>query len=312
MNRLQFQRGVAAAAVTGIAGAPRLARAEATVRVGVSPTDTFAEGIYANGAGFFKEAGLDVQLVSLPNSGAMGAAVSGGSLDVATGNAISIASAREAGLPYGIIAPSAVFVAREPTTLLMVAQNAPYKTAKDLDGKIVATIELRGIMQASIRSWMTKNGGDPASLKFIEMPFSTMAAALTQGRVDAAMIAEPALTVARATTREIGNPYAAIADEWPLNVWFTTRDWIAKNPAAARTFVQVMSKTAAWANGHPRETGAMLQKVLPLSDAVMARMTRTRFGDRLTPGFIQPVLDTAVKYGVLKRPLDAATLLLRV
>lgn len=304
------REAVAALAALAASGAlPARAQAE-PIRVGVSPTDTFAEAIYADAAGFFKTAGLNVALVSLPNSGAMGAAVAGGSVDIANGNAIAVANARQQGLPFYVIAAAALFAANEPATLLMVANASPARTPKDLEGKTIATIELQGIMQASIRSWMTKAGADPAGLKFIEMPFSTMATALTQGRVDAAMIAEPSLFAARATTREIGNAYAAIANEWSLNLWFGNRDWLTKNLAAAHTFANVMTKTAAWANTHRAETAPILQKVSQLPEEAIAKMTRTRFAERLSISLIQPVLDTAARNGILRTSMNAADLIL--
>ncbi len=291
---------------------PARAQTEPAVRVGVSPADAFAEGMYADAAGFFKAAGLNVELVTLANSGAMGAALAGGSIDIALGNAIAIANAREQGLPFYAIAPSALFAAREPATLLMVGTASPLKTAKDLEGKTIATIELRGIQQASIRAWMVKGGADPTALRFIEMPYSSMAAALNAGRIDAAMIAEPVLASARLLTRELGSPYAAIANEWYINMWFATKDWLTKNPAAAQRFVAAIGKAAPWENTHRAQTALMLQKFLPVSDDVLTTMVRARYAEQFDPALIQPVLDTAAKYGVLKEPMKAADLIFRV
>ncbi len=275
----------------------------------MSPADAFAEAVYADAAGFFKSAGLSVELVSVANSGAMGAAVAGGAIDIGLGNAIAIANAREGGLPFYAIAPSALFEASEPATLLLAGQASPFKTAKDLEGKTIATVEVKGIQQASIRSWMVKNGADPSGVHFIEMPYGGMAAALNAGRVDAAMIAEPVLTAARPLTRELGSPYAAIANEWYINLWFATKDWLVKNPVATKKFVGAIAKAAAWENGHRAETAVMLQKFLPVSDDVLAKMVRARYAERLDPALIQPVLDTALKYEILKAPMNASDLI---
>jgi len=97
---------------------------------------------------------------------------------------------------------------------------------------------------------MTKSGADPSNVKFVEMPFSTMGAMVNAGRVDAAMIGEPALTATKPLVRGHRQPYEAVAPEWYLNVWFANADWIGKNRATVRTFVAVMAKTAPWANTH--------------------------------------------------------------
>jgi NitT/TauT family transport system substrate-binding protein len=304
-----------AAAVQGLLGlaalasSPAFAQNASALRVAASPTDAFAEGIYAQGAGFFKDAGLNVELISLANSGSIGAAVAGGTIDIGLANPIAIAGARAQGLPFSVIAPSALYLAKDPATVLVVGKNSPLNTAKDLEGKTIATIEVRGTQQASIREWMTKNGADPSGVKFVEMPFSTMAAMVNANRVDAAMIAEPALTGAKPLVRIIGNPYEAVANAWYLNVWFAETGWLEKNRATARTFVAVMAKTATWAATHHAETGVMLQKFLPLTDDVLAKMTRAEYGVKLGTQYMQPILDTAAKYGILKAPADAKDLI---
>jgi NitT/TauT family transport system substrate-binding protein len=308
MKRASAIQGLVA--LGALAGSPAaFAQSAPVLRVGASPSDAFAEGIYAQGAGFFKDAGLNVELVSLANSGSLGAGVAGGTIDIGLGNVIAIANARAQGLPFAVIAPSGLYTAKAPATVVITGKTSTLNGPKDLEGKTIATIEVRGTQQASIRQWMTKNGADPTNLKFVEMPFSTMGAMVNAGRVDAAMIGEPALTATKPLVRIIGNPYEAVAPEWYLNVWFANADWIQKNRATVRTFIAVMAKTATWANTHHAETGAMLQKFLPLADDVVAKMTRAQYGVKLETQYMQPILDTAVKYSIIKEPVDAKTLI---
>jgi ABC-type nitrate/sulfonate/bicarbonate transport system substrate-binding protein len=123
------------------------------------------------------------------------------------------------------------------------------------------------------------------------------------------MIGEPALSAAKPSVRIFASPYEAVAPVWYLNVWFANAVWIQNNRATVRTFVSVISKTAVWANAHQAETGAMLQKFLPLTDDVVAKMTRAQFGLKLNTQNMQPILDTAAKYNVLKAPVDAKDLI---
>ena len=60
---------------------------------------------------------------------------------------------------------------------------------------------------------MEKNGGDPASTKFVEMPFPETGA-LNAGRIDAAVLAEPELSasLANGSVRVLGNCYDGIAN----------------------------------------------------------------------------------------------------
>jgi NitT/TauT family transport system substrate-binding protein len=276
-----------------------------TIRVAYMTTDAFAQGVYADAGGFFKAAGINVELVMLGNSGAIAAAVAGGSVDVGLGNPISLANAVESGLPFYAIAPSAMFVDSKPQSFMVVLKSSPIQTTKDFIGKTVGLVEVRGITQAATAAWLRKDGVDPAQVKFVEMPFTSMGPALTTGRIDAAFIADTNLMAFRSQTRSLGCPYAALAPQWYLNLWYASKEWLAKNPALARRFVAAVEKSATWANAHQAETGAMLQKYVSLPSDVLVQMTRTDFADKLDVARIQPVLDAAVREGAVKRAIDA-------
>lgn len=288
------------------------AQSEPVLRVAGATADTFAQAYFAEAGGFFKQSRLNVEIVQLASSGALVSAVIGGSIDIGTASAISIVAAREQGIPVAIIAPGAVFVESAPSTLLMVAKNSPLRTASDLEGKLVAGASLRGLVEMSVGAWMQKNHADPGKVKYLELPFTAMPPALDRGTIDAAIIAEPSLTVARATTREFANVLAAIAKEWYIGAWFVRAEWLQKNRDVARNFVQTIVKTQIWANSHHTETAPVLQKLTQLPDEVVSKMTRARYGTRLDAGLLQPVLDASAKTGVSKGTVTAKDILVAV
>ena len=122
-------------------GAAFAADAPATIRIAYMTTDAFAQGLYADAGGFFKAAGLNVELVMLGNSGSIAAAVAGGSVDIGLGNPISLANAVESGLPFYAIAPSALFVDSKPQSFMVVAKTSAVQSAKDLAGKTIGLVE---------------------------------------------------------------------------------------------------------------------------------------------------------------------------
>ena len=83
---------------------------------------------------------------------------------------ISLAVAHARGVPVTIIAPAGLYATNAPTSVCGVAKNSPIKTAKDLNGKTVATNGLKNIGEFGPRAWIDKNGGDSSTVKFIEMP----------------------------------------------------------------------------------------------------------------------------------------------
>ena len=70
-------------------------------------------------------------------------------------------------------------------------------------------------------------------------------------------------------------------------------------------FAAAIRKAAIWANAHPKDSAVMLTKFTKLDPAVAATMGRAVYATSLEPAEIQPVLDNAVRYGMLDHPLDA-------
>jgi len=72
------------------------------------------------------------------------AGVAGGTIDIGLGNVIAIANARAQGLPFSVIAPSALYTAKAPATVVITGKTSSLNGPKDLEGKTIATIEVRG------------------------------------------------------------------------------------------------------------------------------------------------------------------------
>ena len=283
-----------------------LAQDVTAIRVGgIGYTDASSEPYYAQSAGIFKKYGFDATMIGLGGGGAIVAAVVGGSLDVGFSNVVSAAQALERGIPIVVLAPAAVYVAPHADTLLVKARGSSLKTGADLNGKTVAVTTLGGSLQVCASAWIDKNGGDSKSVHFVEIGFSEMTAALKQGRIDAAMVSEPALTRDKADIEKLGDAFAAVGPRWALGVFVSSKTWVNANPDAARRFVRAMVETARWANGHRAETAKILSAPSHIDLATFAEMDRSEYGDALTAALLQPPIDAAVKYGALKQPLDA-------
>jgi NitT/TauT family transport system substrate-binding protein len=310
LSRARFAAGTLGALAAASSSIGRgSADALPVVRVGINASDTYAEPFYASANGFFRDAGLDVQVVMLSNTAATASALAGGSLDVGISSLTSIAQGHERGLPFTAFAPAGLFSEKAPTTLLMVAKDSPLKAPRDLEGKTIATIDVRGVTEVSMNQWAAANGADASSFKYIEMLFGAMAAAVATKRVDAAVIAEPALTPAFETCREFGNPYATIAKQWYIALFFARPDWIAANPDVARRFASAIQKTAVWANGHHAQSATMLSDMTKIPVTVTSAMRRVTYGEKLDVAFMQPMLDAAAKAGVLTSSVSARDLI---
>jgi len=299
-----------AAALALVLAAPAAASAQQTrtLHVATTPIDLGAEVLYAKDRGFFAKAGLDVQIELMSSGAAIAAGVASGSLDVAQVNIVSLASAHERGLPFVIVAPAGLYVSGEPTTSLVVAKTSAVRSARDLENKTIAINGLRNITQIGADAWIAAHGGDIAKVRYVELPFPEMAAALATGRVDAAVIAEPELSDALAGgARALAQPYTAIADRFLIGGWFVTRPWARAHPEQLRRFAAAIVEAGRWANGHHSESAQILEKYTKVR--VSAGMRRAVYADRLDAAQVQPLIDAAAKYGSLRAAFPADELL---
>jgi NitT/TauT family transport system substrate-binding protein len=302
---------VAGAAALAVAPSTLLAAPGdlAVIRAGTIPADVSAVITYADDLGYFKEAGLDVE-ISLFNSGPVIApAVIGGTLDVGAANIASIAAARERGLPLKFFAPASIATQNTLTDPVMVRKDSPIKTPAELNGKTVAIVAMKTMQHAAFLLWVDKHGGDSKSIKMIEIPFPEMITALDTSRVDAAIPSEPFASMGLAANKILGSVYASLPATILVFGFFATDSWLQTHPDLAVKFAGAIRKAAIWANAHPKESALMLTKFTKVDPAVAAAMTRAVYATSLDPAQLQPVLDNAVHYGMLDKPLDANELI---
>lgn len=309
MLRVPFVLAAAAVVALGLPPAETIAQSPAAVRIAVlGATDSSSEPIYADAAGIFKRNGIDAQIQEFTGGGAIVAAVAGGAVDVGETNTVSAAAAIGRGLPIIVLAPAALYDQNEPDMLLVKARGSKLRTAADLTGKTVAVTTLRGELQTGAQAWIEKSGGDVKAVKFVEMPSSAMAAALKQGRIDAAMLPEPQLTAAKADVEKLADPFAAIAPQFDISVFVATKAWASAHPGAAQRFVQSMVEAAHWSNAHHAETAAILAKRSKLDPEILRTMGRSAYGDQLSAARLQPPIDAAFRFGNLKTRVSAAAM----
>jgi NitT/TauT family transport system substrate-binding protein len=288
--------------------------AQELTRVGAAGTPIEGDALLylAQSEGYFKRAGLDVDVRSLSSGEAIAAAIAGGDIALGSMNTVSLASAHLNGLPFKILGAGALYDSAFGGSQIMVAKGAPYKSGADLKGKTIAVNVLKGTAQLAAHAWVDKTGGDSAGMKWIEMPFAAMAAALVAGRIDVGAIAEPWATAARATCRSIGVQNDAIARRFLVSQYVSTQSWIDGHRDAAGRIRAALRQTAIWYDAHRAESVAPVAALTKQDPAIVAKSVRSLFGDDVSPALIQPVLDVAAKYGLIKNSFPAGELIAQV
>jgi len=260
------------------------------------PADNSAEVYYAQDLGFFKDAGLDVHISPMTNSGAIIAALAGGGGDIGNSVVGAVSDARGKGIPVLMIAPAGLYDSASPTSALVTTKDSPITKAADLTGKVVAVSGIQDLTDFATRAWIDKNGGNSASVKFLELPFPAMAAALLQHRVDAAYIIEPFYTASADTLRILGRAGGSVAPRYQATGWVATESWLASHGDLALRFASAIHRSAVWGNAHHQESAAILLKYLKLDPTIVNKMNRVVYAVSLDPRLLQAPIDTAAKY----------------
>jgi NitT/TauT family transport system substrate-binding protein len=230
------------------------ARAE-TVRIGAVPFYSSALVFVAEQLGFWKETGLDVQIVNFNGGPLVNEALMGGGVDigvgVGAGPAVALAS-RGAGV---------VIVAGEaydgdpsaPPDRLVVMGNSPIKDVKDLDGKPVAIHAKGSISYVMLQAIAKAKGIKPVVL---EIPAPTQFVALSRGDIAAAMAQTPfSEQMLVAGGRSIFSlPDPSVIPYMAATVTLTTTKYAQEHPGTVEKVLSVEMRTARWAMDNPTKT----------------------------------------------------------
>jgi NitT/TauT family transport system substrate-binding protein len=305
MFRVPAVLAVLVAAVVALPGALG-AQTLIPVKVGTLPTDGCSVVFDAKELGFFQKNGLDVDIQTMSSGPAIAAAVAGGALDIGVANVATVAQARLRGLPFRYIAPSSMAEPSTMTDVVLVAADSTIRTGADLNNKTIAINGLKDLQQITAMAWVDKHGGDSKTLHFVEMPIPQMAAAVEAHRVDAALDVEPFVSsaVAQRQGKVIGDVLDGVAPRFMVVGWLALDPWIQAHADTVARFATAMRQAAAWANTHHRESAAILVRNTKVPASVADTMARAQFGQTLDAAMIRPIVDAAVKYGVLAQPVD--------
>lgn len=270
------------------------AQTEHGIHFACSAVEGQAEGYYANELGLFKRAGIAADFQTTRGGSATVTALVGGAVEVACTNPVSLGQALQRGIPLVILGTGAVWDTKVPSGFAITAPTSPVKTAKDLNGGVVGIPSLGGLNQLVMTAWIVANGGDLATIKFIEIPESATLEALNTGRIVASYLDEPQFSGYGNKVRPIGAASDAVAGTHAFaeTVWCTTNDWLTKNKATARKVVDALMAGGKWAMANPVPAAKILQKQFSFD----ASRGKVQFATVNDPAAVQVLLDVATKY----------------
>jgi NitT/TauT family transport system substrate-binding protein len=310
---LQVSRRVVLGAIAGSVMVPHAAFAQQRTAITTAglPEDSATPVLHAIESGAFRKAGLDVTLQPQRSGPAVASGIAGGAYQIGKVSLNPLIDAHARGVPFVIVAPGGLSTATNPIAGLMVRADSPIKTAAGLNGQTIAVGALNDIFTLAMRTWMEKNGGDPSSLKLVEIPISAIGEAIDKGRVAAGSANEPILGAALAggKVRILARTFDALAPRFMFTAWVAMRSYADQNRSTVESFARVVRESAAYVNGHRAETVDDIAKFTGLDPALVKRMARTEAATTVDPALIQPVIDAAAHFKDIPARFEARELI---
>ena len=291
--------------------APAASGGTQQVKVGVIPILDVAPIYLGKQKGFFSSRGIELTMETGQGGAAIVPGVVSGQFQFGFSNVTSLLIARSRGLPLKVVANGVASTSKDKADYSgVVTRDDSIKTAADLAGKQVAVNTLKNIGDSTIRASVRKAGGDPSSVKFTELPFPDMPAALEAGRVDAVWVVEPFLSATLAQGgRLIASNYVDTAPDLTVAVYFTSEQLLRDNPDLAKRFTEAMNESLAYADAHPDEARQVLTTYTQIDKAVIPDLTLPKWPEEINRESVETLANLAVQDGLVTEQPDVDALL---
>ena len=283
----------------------------ATIRVAAQPLTNFTPLLIAKEKGWFAEENLSVTWTMITQAAVAVEAVFGGSAEIGGGGILEPIVARGNGLDIAFAVAGCRVRTRPPDNFGLFVRDAdPIRGPADLVGKRVSAGLINSVSYIHTVAWLRKNGVDPKSIRFLELPLPQMADALLNNRIDAGWVVEPFLTVMMQSgkMRALAHPYHANVPGMDITAYFAKESWLRANADPAARFKRAIDRATAFLNDGPKEERqTWIAKFSGVRPELVERMALPLFTTELNVESLQANLELAAGQGLVK-PFDVRTM----
>ncbi|SAK90063.1 transport protein [Caballeronia calidae] len=230
--------------------------------------------IIADSRGYFRQAGLDIEIGVFSGGAKALQAMMGGSADIVAGaysNTITMAAKGQKLVSFVTLAscPGWVF----GTTR---ASHDKVKTYADLKGMRIGVSSPGSSFHMGVNYLLSKAGVKPGDVSIIGVGSSAGAiAAARSGQIDALMSNDPVATVLQgsgdlfplAVMRDPAGTRATLGGDYPEAAIYTTRDFAARYPNTVQAVTNAVLEAERWmANATPEQVAAAVPPQYALAE----------------------------------------------
>ncbi len=153
---------------------------------------------------------------------------------------------------------------------------------------------------------LDKAGVDTSKIRFVEMPFPAMPAALLNKQVEAVTPPDPFTTVLLSTgqVEALGWIMADTAPGGDVTQYIALSSWTKKSPDIATRFVNALRKAAEFAEINEVVVRNLSVEFARLSPDLKDKVILPQFGKSVNLPSFEERMRLMLKYGLLSKPVD--------
>lgn len=253
------------------------AAAQTKIVLGYTPANAFMPAFVAKDKGFFQKRGLDVTLQTVPQGSTIAGAMAGGTLQVGTLTAPAYLLSVEGGIDTQIVAASTYQAKANPTIGLMAREGSNIKSAAEMKGKRMGVPGLNGVNHIVAMKWLENNGVQRNQVTYVETGFAQMGDLLKGGQVDLVVPVEPFITRIQQTKVGYQVTVPSITESYLESFYIMMRDFVQKNPKAARDFREALREAVEYIKTNEAEARKTQVTYLKLPEAAAASIKLPTF-----------------------------------
>jgi NitT/TauT family transport system substrate-binding protein len=285
-----------------------------TLKVGVIPIADVAPLYLGMDKGFFADEKLKIEPQLAEGGAAIVPSVVSGDYQIGFSNTTSLIIAASKNLPVQIISQG-VLGGTGPDDAwdgVIVPKGSDIKDIAGLEGKTVAVNTLNNVSQVVVNTALKEAGADYTKVKYVEVPFPDMNAALESGRVDAAFQVEPGYSGGLAAgSKNISNAYEEMAPNYTVATYFASKQYIAESRDVVDRFTRAMQKSLEYASAHDDEVRAIVGTYTEIPQAVLDKMNLPTWKSDLNRPTIEQTSAAAKEYGFIEEEPSLDDLILQ-
>jgi NitT/TauT family transport system substrate-binding protein len=294
------------------AALPARAQASTTIVFGYTAVTDFATVFVAADEGYFKKRQLDLELKFIPLNSTIPAALQSDSLQIGGPTPSVFLQAVDGGLDLVVVSGGGVTSKTSTGFGLVARAGSGIRSAQDCIGKKIGVPGLGAFLHVTFRAWLKDQGVDYRKVNFVEASFPQHGDLLRGGSVDAVVTADPFMSrITESGAGYVASYYGTFLPDGKHTILHAAkREWVAKNPAAARGFREAVQEAGAFIEQpkNDAKVRASIGKYIKLPPEVLAKIQISPPGPLVSDKQLAYWVGLMKDQDMLKTPLDVAKL----